>query len=146
MFAFRFMLLCFSLVLFSDDRLQLFSFPIFAFWQTATSRSLYHPQVSWFSKFKPPTARWQFNKSFRRFVLFEVTLAFSDQGPKYSKIQFFNRCSQNPHNRRGFDSFRGKDVSKIVHTQPWPRPAIVRDSKIRYATASRTWWLIKDWD
>ena len=52
-----------------------------------------------------------------------MTLAFSDQGPKYSKIKFFNRRSQDLHSSRGFDSFRGKGDSKIFHVQPWPRHA-----------------------
>jgi len=52
---------------------------------TATS-SLYYPSRS--AKFGALTARWNFNKSFRPFAPFEVSLAFSDQlkGTEFSKI------------------------------------------------------------
>ena len=45
------------------------------------------------------------NKSFHPFAPLEVTLAFSDQGPEYSKL--FSHRSQDLHSRPGFNSFRG---------------------------------------
>ena len=40
-------------------------------------------------------------------------------------LKLLNHQSLDLHSKHGFDSFRGKDDSKIFHTQPWQRHAII---------------------